>query len=75
MHGHELLESMAAAVLVSSGLVLVPRASLARRRRVAGLATRGSRATDLALIAALAALGVAMVLWVTATGPVAPHPH
>lgn len=36
MHGHELLEGIAAIALVFSGLVLVPAAWLARRRAAAG---------------------------------------
>jgi hypothetical protein len=66
---------MAAAVLVSSGLVLVPRAWLVRRRMAARVATHGSRALDLALIAVLAASGVAVMLWVMAASPVVQHAH
>ncbi len=83
MHGHELLEAIAALVLVASGLVLIPAAWIAYRRPAAVIHSEAAPAWERpvgsalrlqALAAAALLLGAAVIHLAVAAGHLAEYP-
>jgi hypothetical protein len=73
MHGHELLQAMAAIVLVTSGTVLVPSAWLARRRVGAAPGGAARRVVETMLLGAVGMVSLVAIVALIASAPVAPH--